>query len=81
MARIELEWTRIIYIILFFVVIFLFNMFIRLYITSNVHQSSFISHHINRRGGDDAMFRLSKDNGANLVRTICDDFHQVKGTV
>jgi hypothetical protein len=26
---------------------------LRLYITSNVHQSSFISHHINRRGGDD----------------------------
>ena len=27
----------------------------------NLHQSSFISHHINRRGGDDAMFRVSKD--------------------
>jgi hypothetical protein len=56
MARIELEWTRIIYIILFFVVIFLFNMFIRLYITSNVHQSSFISHHIIRRGGNFSTF-------------------------
>ena len=64
-SRIELELPRIIYILLFFVVIFLFNM-LRLYITSNVHQSSFISHHINRRGGDDAMFRLSKDNGVLL---------------
>ena len=80
-SRIELELLLIIYILLFFVVIFLFKM-LRLYITSNVHQSSFISHHINRRGGDDAMFRVSKDtNGANLVRTICDDFHQAKGTV
>ena len=78
-SRIELELLLIIYILLFFVVIFLFNM-LRLYITSNVHQSSFISHHINRRGGDDEMFRVLKDNGANLVRTIC-DFHQAKGTV
>ena len=68
-SRMELELPRIIYILLFFVVTFLFNM-LRLYITSNVHQSSFISHRINRRGGDDAMFRLSKDNGANLVYVL-----------
>ena len=33
---------------------------LRLYITSNVHQSSFISHHINRRGGDDACFEFRR---------------------
>ena len=49
---------------------------LRLYITSNAHQSSFISHHINRRGGDDSTFE-GQWRLWSQPRTICDDFHQV----